>query len=344
MRGTVKTTTHHYRQFVWLICCVAWACSAGVDPEGGQAGVDPEGSKDGASDAGHTSGTGGGRLPSPGGGTVDSLLAVVSDSRDCQLDVSFPEPITVSDARGFRLVGGAARIEELIAGSGSNTLTFSLTDCVLPDDEFTLLYWQEIGDAMIGESWLAGFEDHPVENETTEYYGDGTIYYVSTSGDDAASGTSREQPFQSIEAAVAKLEPGDFVLLKRGDTFDDQNIVLDTSGTVDGYVTMGAYGAGERPIIHSRGARSNYKGYGVKGATVSVRGDYIHVDNIHVVTDLTNGDKGTDDGIQLLDARYPIVSNCTVEAPIPDHGNYGIRINTWVYGDEGREEALFNNT
>ncbi|MGD1892851.1 MAG: hypothetical protein ACFB15_19980, partial [Cyclobacteriaceae bacterium] len=73
--------------------------------------------------------------------------AVIRDGRSNLLEVRLSEAVSVSDAQGFRLVVGAARIQRLIGGSGSATLLFALTDHVLPDDQFTLLYWPQLGDA-----------------------------------------------------------------------------------------------------------------------------------------------------------------------------------------------------
>jgi len=271
--------------------------------------------------------------------------AVISDSRSNYLVVSFNQNITVSNADGFRLTGGTARIDKLIGGSGSNQLVFSLTDYALPDDDFKLLYWPELGDAFADGLPLQGFEDLDVHNQTSAYHGKGQIFYVSTSGNDSFNGTSPKAPLRSIDKALDKVGPGDFVLLKRGDQWND-NIIINKSGSPNNYITFGAYGNGKKPVIKSNGVSGStsefkYKGYILKGATLSVRGDYVLIDNINVIVD--GPGRASDDGIQLLGCKYPVVSNCEVSAT-NQNGYFGIRTNTWVYNSSHKESALFNTT
>src|SRR5215218_1913422 len=78
-----------------------------------------------------------------------------------------------------------------------------------------------------------------------------TTYYVSAAGDDNNSGTSQERPLKTIarlNVLFSKLKPGDKVLFKRGETFYGQ-LVAGKSGTTDNPITIGAYGAGENPVI-----------------------------------------------------------------------------------------------
>ena len=277
--------------------------------------------------------------------------ARIDNGSSDRLTVTLDQPITVSDARGFRLVGGVARIDRLLSGSGSNTLVFDLTDHALPDDEFKLLHWPEMSDARSSSGKLGSIE-RAVANDVNSYNGSGTLYYISTSGSDNNGGTSNSAPLKTVEAAQTKASPGDFILLKRGDIWDRTNVVITKSGTADNYLTIGAYGSGDKPIVYSKGLSLNYQGYRVKGATFAVHGaDYVQIDNLHIKTDLSVGGGGSDDGIQLLDCKYAIVSNCIAEASGPG-GYFGIRVNTWVYDNEdfnnnGRYEdeyALFNNT
>ena len=273
--------------------------------------------------------------------------ATIENGNSDQLKVTFSESIIVSNADGFRLVGGVARIERLLSGSGSNTLTFVLTDHVLPDDAFRLLHWPEMSDAR-GSSGKLGEIDQPVTKNVSSYKGNGRLYYVSTSGDNNNTGTSKGDPLRTVGAAEAKASPGDFILLRRGDVWDNANVKITKSGTPGNYLTIGAYGSGNKPIIYSKGLGTTYGKFSVKGATFAVHGaDYVHVDNLHIKTDTSMvSSRGTSDGIQLLDCEYAVVSNCIAEAPQPG-GYFGIRVNTWVkdlsnssYG----EYAKFNNT
>lgn len=70
-------------------------------------------------------------------------------------------------------------------------------------------------------------------------------YYVSSSGSDSNNGTSTATPWADLSVSVGKLNAGDTLLLKRGDTFNETSSV----NVVDASVTVGAYGTGARPII-----------------------------------------------------------------------------------------------
>jgi hypothetical protein len=186
--------------------------------------------------------------------------ASIDENVTNRLTVTFNEPITVSNADGFRLVGGVARIERLLSGSGSNTLTFALTDHVLPDDAFRLLHWPEMSDAR-GSSGKLGEIDQAVTDNVNSYEGNGRLYYVSTSGNNNNTGTSKGYPLRTVEAAEAKASPGDFILLKRGDVWDNTNVKITKSGTPGNYLTIGAYGSGNKPIIYSKDQERPMKGF-----------------------------------------------------------------------------------
>ena len=264
-----------------------------------------------------------------GTATANSVISATIDAQSAnRLVVKFDESVNVSDAAGFRLIGGVARIDRLLFGSGSNQLVFQLTDYVLPEDQFKLLHWSEMSDAQVARGKLVGFENVPVINSTREYTGSGQLYYVSTSGDDSNSGRSSGSPFRTVTRAQTAAEPGDFILLKRGDTWDTR-VIVTKSGRPNQYITYASYGSGAKPIIHSKLRGSDkVRGYEFSMCTFAIRGaDYIQVDNIHVKTDGQAGVSRTkDDGIQIGDgAKYTVVSNCVAEG-IGSHGYYGIRV------------------
>ncbi|MBY5457803.1 right-handed parallel beta-helix repeat-containing protein [Rhizobium beringeri] len=78
------------------------------------------------------------------------------------------------------------------------------------------------------------------------------IYYVNPAiGSNGNSGTSEDTPFASFWAVEnLKLQPGDSVLLAAGSVFNDQ-LDLKYSGTVNAPITIGSYGVGDAPVIHS---------------------------------------------------------------------------------------------
>jgi hypothetical protein len=79
----------------------------------------------------------------------------------------------------------------------------------------------------------------------------GTTYYVSTSGNDGANGTSTSTPWKTLGRinSHAAFQPGDSILLKRGDVFEGQ-IQVTLNGTSLHPIVIGAYGAGNKPIIY----------------------------------------------------------------------------------------------
>jgi len=77
---------------------------------------------------------------------------------------------------------------------------------------------------------------------------DGVTYYVSHGGSDDNDGRSPETSWRTLAKVNAyPIQPGDSVLLKRGDSWREQ--LIPHSGSEDGYVTYGAYGEGDKPVL-----------------------------------------------------------------------------------------------
>ena len=248
--------------------------------------------------------------------------AVISDSRSNYLVVSFNQNITVSNADGFRLTGGAARIDKLIGGSGSNQLVFSLTDYVLPDDDFKLLYWPELGDAFADGLPLQGFKDLDVHNQTSTYHGKGQIFYVSTSGNDSFNGTSPKAPLRSIDKALDKVGPGDYILVKRSDHFQNTALEVNISGNEKKNIVISSYGEGHLPRIE----------HPYKNVLTINSQSYLHFNTLHIVV------RGSGkSGIVLGgNSKNIVVSNCRIEGIGKTH--YGIN-----YGEnDGLEYNITN--
>ena len=81
-----------------------------------------------------------------------------------------------------------------------------------------------------------------------------TVYYVnSATGSNQNSGVSENSAFATLSAVEAlKLKPGDSVLLAAGSVFNEQ-FDLKYSGSVTAPITIGSYGVGDAPVIHSSG-------------------------------------------------------------------------------------------
>lgn len=215
-----------------------------------------------------------------------------------RLTVAFSHPVSVTDARSFRLVGGVARIKSLLKGQGTTELTFSLTDHALPDDQFRLLYWSAMGDLRQEDALMRDWEV-PVVNQTDRYGGTGTIYYVSTAGLDAYVGTDSLHPLRTIDQAQRLAQPGDYILLRRGDTFRNTTVRITKSGNAGRYLTFAAYGRGPRPIVT----------HAEEDLVTIADQHYVQVDNWHLKV-RGDGEKG----VHLIgDCQHAIVSNCHVE-------------------------------
>ena len=71
-----------------------------------------------------------------------------------------------------------------------------------------------------------------------------TTYYISAQGTDSGAGTSAAKAWKSIQQINAKkLQPGDRLLFRRGDTFFGQLKINTASISID------AYGVGNKPVI-----------------------------------------------------------------------------------------------
>ena len=83
-----------------------------------------------------------------------------------------------------------------------------------------------------------------------------TYYFSSNSGDDSRSSTEARNsstPWKSLSklnSFFSSLQPGDQVLLKRGETYYG-SILVNKSGTAGSPIFIGAYGSGNKPVVTS---------------------------------------------------------------------------------------------
>ena len=227
--------------------------------------------------------------------------ASIEASSSNRLVVTFSEAITVRNASGFRLVGGVARIDRLLSGSGSRTLTFALTDYVLPDDTFRVLHWPEMSDARSSSGKLPAIDRAVNTDNINRYGGNGNLYYVANNGSDANNQVgSKSNPFKTIGKAQSTAGPGDFILLRRGDTFSTQ-VIVQKSGQPGQHLTFAAYGKGNRPVVDY----SNDATFIIRG------GDFITIDNINIKV-RQSGESGA--GVRIENNSHQVVaSNCLIE-------------------------------
>jgi Right handed beta helix region/Bacterial Ig domain len=76
-------------------------------------------------------------------------------------------------------------------------------------------------------------------------------YYVNTSGNDTATGTTSISAWRTINRVNrASLAPGDSVLFQGGQTFSDETLMPSVSGTSSTPIRYGSYGTGEANLGH----------------------------------------------------------------------------------------------
>ena len=76
-------------------------------------------------------------------------------------------------------------------------------------------------------------------------------YYVSSAGDDSATGLSESAPWKTIERvniAFLSMKPGDRILFRRGDIFYG-TVLIAASGASGNPIVISSYGDGKDPVI-----------------------------------------------------------------------------------------------
>ena len=114
----------------------------------------------------------------------------------------------------------------------------------------------------------------------------GRTFYVASSGNDGNDGLDESRPFATFNRAMQALDsalprngtPAAVrVLFRRGDTFRFRNGYDFGSNRRGDPVIVGAYGSGERPVLHNENGSTVFGGYIVHGITLmdlDIRGNY----------------------------------------------------------------------
>ncbi len=144
----------------------------------------------------------------------------------------------------------------------------------------------------------------------------GTIYYVSTTGNDAGTGTLT-QPFKTFAKGISLLRPGDTLMIAGGTYFEQLNI--SKSGTSSAPVIIKAM-SGQRVIIDAESTRDNI---------VMVTGSYVNLDGLEVA-------RGLYDCV-VLRGSFINVNNFTIR----DCGHFGLRTTTT---SGGGKDILIQNS
>ena len=135
-----------------------------------------------------------------------------------------------------------------------------------------------------------------------------TYYVNATDGKDSNQGTSEATAWKTVaKVNASKFQPGDQILLKSGEVWREELIVL-SSGTPTNPITFGAYGNGDTPTIKGDNIREN-----------SIRihsSDYIIVQDIQLINWKSRG-------VYVTNSVGISIQRCSIsggDGNAPDHG------------------------
>ena len=140
-----------------------------------------------------------------------------------------------------------------------------------------------------------------------------TSFFVANDGDDASQGTL-DAPWKTLgRLATASFEPGDCILLRRGDIWMSPLDVA-WSGAQGAPIIIGAYGFGNAPVVRE---------------VSIVERDYVTLQGVRV-----SGANVT--GVALIDSQGITVQDCEVEFAVDSN----VLIRSWVWTSRGRWRLL----
>lgn len=136
--------------------------------------------------------------------------------------------------------------------------------------------------------------DEPAGGTSSSLSVSGTAFYVSTSGDDADSGTSAGEAWRTLARAGEQvLHPGDALLLHGGERFDGTLVVDEQDGgDAANPVVVASFGEG-RPLLESAEGAAVYvhntSGVSIRGLDLRHRGGFSSADGLAVYNDRPAG-------------------------------------------------------
>jgi hypothetical protein len=94
---------------------------------------------------------------------------------------------------------------------------------------------------------------------TTPVEPGGRTFYVSPDGSDSSSGRTPGEAWRTVHKVNrASLEPGDTVLFDGGQTYGDDTLMPESSGSPDAPIAYGSYGAGRATLTRGIWFRGNH--------------------------------------------------------------------------------------
>lgn len=162
------------------------------------------------------------------------------------------------------------------------------------------------------------------EKDNTNQY-QGKTYYVSNDGNDSNDGLSPAKPFKTISKINrTRLAPGDAVLFRSNDVFDDACLEIKTSGTREKNITISYYGTGNYPVI-------------VGGTTYDTQ--FVLSGNLSATVGLkiSSAYHVTVDGVMFEGAMFGIFLNNTQDS---DFSDSSLTINDTIFRNLGGYRCL----
>jgi hypothetical protein len=197
-----------------------------------------------------------------------------------------------------------------------------------------------------------------------------TVYYLDASAGSDSNGGTVAQPWKTFSRLrQARLAPGDYVLLKRGEVWREQ-LVVSSSGSEGARITYGAYGTGPAPAIDGQGLTlPEQSGLVSAGGRSFLAFDGIEVRNsprdgfnlyagVQLAIRNSAVHHSRSNGILVYDGSYVSIENCEIYSNSLDtNESYaGIRLdgggpaqtnlllaNNRIYGHIGGDDWLSGN-
>ena len=155
-----------------------------------------------------------------------------------------------------------------------------------------------------------------------------TVYYISTSGNDNANGLTPSKAWKTVSKVNSStFLPGDSILFKRGNMWNDQ-LVIPSSGTPNGYITFGAYGSGKKPVLNGNGLILP-RNQGL--IEIHQNKEYVIIENFRIIN-AGIGHRNDNSGINFAFSTHGIIRNCetykTEASGIRVHASHNILIDS----------------
>ncbi|WP_455498143.1 right-handed parallel beta-helix repeat-containing protein [Coprobacter sp.] len=137
-----------------------------------------------------------------------------------------------------------------------------------------------------------------------------TNYYVSPNGQPTGNG-SKENPYNTIEAAVKKANPGDIIYLTGGIYSLSESIKISRNGTVSSPITIQSEPDTGRPILDFSGQPR----FDSRARGIVLSGDYWHIIGLDII-------RAGDNGLYIDGGNHNTIEFCTFY----ENGDTGLQI------------------